>query len=138
MLGLFMSNIVKFHCMVYKKKVLTDYAQFIKVLLYLWTAYAFIVISGLNVLLVALNYLALNGNAQNYLVIHLVIHYLVKHFYKMVRSVFFRVPQKCPWKKCEIYIFCHKRRIIFFVHVKFSKENCLTVWNRIHKFSRAF
>ena len=51
---------------------------------------------------------------------------------------FFRVSQKCPWKKCKIYIFCHKRRIIFSMHVKFPKETCLAVWIRIHKFSRAF
>ena len=53
-------------------------------------------------------------------------------------SVFLECPKSVDRKKCKIYIFCHKRRIIFLIHVNFSKETCLTVWNRIHKFSRAF
>ena len=35
--------------------------------------------------------------------------------------------QKSPWKKCKIYIFYHKRRIIYLMHVNFSKETCLNV-----------
>ena len=44
---------------------------------------------------------------------------------------------ECPWKKCNIYIFCHKTHI-FVMHVKFSKETCLTVWNRIHSSFSSF
>ena len=36
-------------------------------------------------------------------------------------SVFFSVSQKCSWKKSKIYIFCHKRRIIFLIHVTFPR-----------------
>ena len=50
-------------------------------------------------------------------------------------SVFFRVSQKCL---CKIYIFLHKRPIIFLMHVKFSKQICLTIWDCIHTFSRVF
>ena len=37
-------------------------------------------------------------------------------------SVFFSVSQKCPWKKSKTYIFCHKRRIIFLIHVTFPRR----------------
>ena len=48
-----------------------------------------------------------------------------------ISHCFFRVSQSCPWKKCKMYV-------KLLMHVKFSKDTCLTVRNRIHKFSRVF
>ena len=39
---------------------------------------------------------------------------------------FFECPKSAHGKKCKTYIFCHKRCIVFLMHVKFSKETCLT------------
>ena len=39
------------------------------------------------------------------------------------KSVFFlECPKSVHGKKCKIYIFCHKKRIILLMHVKLSKE----------------
>ena len=37
-------------------------------------------------------------------------------------------------EKMENVHFFHKRRIIFLIHAKCSKEAYLTVWNRMRKF----
>ena len=72
-----------------------------------------------------------NNNIEENTILKVQNSYLELKIFKKIKDrvsvfFFFERPKSGHGKKYKTYIFCHKRRIVFLMHVKFSKETCLT------------
>ena len=72
-----------------------------------------------------------NNNIEENTILKVQNSYLELKIFKKIKDrvsvfFFFECPKSVHGKKYKTYIFCHKRRIVFLMHVKFSKETCLT------------
>ena len=73
-----------------------------------------------------------NNNIEENTILKVQNSYLELKIFKKIKDrvsvffFFFEYPKSVHGKKYKTYIFCHKRRIVFLMHVKFSKETCLT------------